>query len=59
VTGACAICERPIANMPEGAPDVLCPLCAAQPLLVRAFTEREARRRASSSEAEAARPADA
>jgi hypothetical protein len=47
---ACAICERPIANMPPDAPAVLCPLCAAQPLLVKAFTERQ-RRRVSSSEA--------
>jgi hypothetical protein len=41
---ACAICERPIANMPPDAPPVLCPLCAAHPGLVRAFTERERRR---------------
>jgi hypothetical protein len=61
---ACAICERPIANAPADAPAVLCPLCAAHPGLVRAFTARLRRRRRTSqanaglTQAEAARQAE-
>lgn len=39
MTGACAICERPIANIPADAGPVFCPACAAHPGLIRAYRE--------------------
>jgi uncharacterized Zn finger protein (UPF0148 family) len=42
-TLACGVCERPI-NAPSGTTGtVLCPLCAAEPVLVAAFKEGRAR----------------
>ena len=43
-TIACGICERPITGAPPDAGPTLCPLCAAHPLLVRAFREGLARK---------------
>ena len=40
---ACGVCERPIAAPPGTTGTVLCPLCAAEPVLVAAFREGRAR----------------
>jgi hypothetical protein len=43
-TIACDLCERPISNAPADAGPVLCPLCAANAGLVRAWREGLARK---------------
>ena len=40
---ACGVCERPINAPPGTTGTVLCPLCAAEPVLVAAFKEGRAR----------------
>jgi hypothetical protein len=39
---ACGVCERPINAPPGTTGTVLCPLCAAEPVLVAAFKEGRA-----------------
>jgi hypothetical protein len=40
---SCGVCERPINAPPGTTGTVLCPLCAAEPVLVAAFREGRAR----------------
>ena len=39
---SCGVCERPINAPPGTTGTVLCPLCAAEPVLVAAFKEGRA-----------------